>query len=40
MKGIQQKDDSDDGVMQVKFWLQTDAKVKSIHGDGVVPELE
>ena len=40
MKGILQKDDNDDGVMQVKFWLQTDAKVKSIHEDKMVTKLE
>ena len=40
MKGILQQGDSDDGVRQVKFWFQTDAKVKSIHKDGVVTKLE
>ena len=37
---ILKKDDSDDGVLHVKFWLQTDAKIKSIHEDGVVTKLE
>ena len=28
MKGILQKDYNDDGLLQAKFWLQTDDKVK------------
>ena len=40
MKGTLQKGDSDDGVLQVQWWLQTDAKVKSLHEDGVVAKLD
>ena len=39
MEGILQKDDSDDGVLQVKVWLQTDVKVKSIQEDGVATKF-
>ena len=39
MKEILQQDDSADGVLQVKFWLQTDAKVKSTHDDGELTKL-
>ena len=40
LKGILQKDDGDDGVLQVQLLLQTDVKVKSIHEDGVVTKLK
>ena len=40
MEGILQKGGCDGGVLQVKFWLQTDDKVKNVHENRVVTKLE